>query len=73
MGGEEVARGVVIKLAPVVGLQRENGEMKLGSNKHGKLFESRESVKFVPQGESPRKMAIIIKNNQVVLKTGSAR
>jgi hypothetical protein len=66
MGGEESANCEVVKLLPVVSLQRKNGTPKLRGNIGVKRGKSGESIGLAAQRESPHIMGKIIKNDKII-------
>jgi hypothetical protein len=57
---------VVVKLASVVALQCTDRATKLGGDPGEEVSEGGECVGLQPKGESPKKMGVVVQNDQVV-------
>lgn len=55
--------GVVIELAPIVCLERKDGELKLGLNVREELCQDGENFRFVFQRKCPCIVCIVIEHN----------
>ena len=69
IGGEEVAEGGVDELPTIIALHAFDDRMKLGVNVCEETKQNRGDFGFVAIWERPRVVGVIIKYNQIVLKT----
>ena len=69
MIGEEAAGCVVVELAVVVRLNSNEGKAKLCQDEGMKASDHIKSFRFEAHGESPCKVAVIVKENQIVFIT----
>jgi hypothetical protein len=66
MGEKEGSRGVVVELAAIVTLEGTDRETELGGDPGKEVGEGGERVGLQPEGESPKKMWVVVQNDQVV-------
>jgi hypothetical protein len=69
ISGEECARGTIVKLTTIITLDDFDGAAKLCGDISKIFWQSGKSVRFDPQGKSPYKMGVIIKNNHIIVIT----
>ena len=72
MAGKQGMHGSAIELAPIVCLERKDGELKLGLNVREELCQDGENFRFVFQRKCPCIVCIVIEHNQVKLISGNA-
>jgi hypothetical protein len=72
-GEEEWPRGVVVELAIVVALQCTDRALELGGYPGEEVSEGGKRVGLQPKGESPKKMGVVVQNDQVVFVAGEAK
>jgi hypothetical protein len=70
---EERTGGVVVELAAIVALQGTDRATKLGGYPGEELSEGGKRVRLQPKGESPKKMGVVVQNDQVVFVVGEAK
>ena len=76
MCGEKITNGEVVKLLPIVCLQREDGTTKLREDVGVERGESGYNIRLVAQREGPHIMRKIIKCDKIIKKariTGNRR
>ena len=69
MCGEKITNSEVVKLLPVVCLQRENGTTKLRENIRVEEGESGYNIRLTMQWEGPHIMRKIVKYDKIIKKT----
>jgi hypothetical protein len=72
-GEEEWPRGMVVELAAVVALQSTDRALELGRYPGEEVSEGGKRVGLQPKGESPKKMGVVVQNDQVVFVAGEAK
>lgn len=72
VASKESTDSVVVELAPIIGLEREDGELELCVDIREKLRQNRENLRLVFQREGPCIVSIVIEHNQVKLISGNA-
>ena len=73
MCGEKITNSEVVKLLPVVCLQRENGSTKLRANVRVEAGKCGDNVRLAAQREGPHIMRKIVKNDKVIKKARITR
>ena len=71
LGEEKVTGARVVKLFPVIALNRLDVGAKLSGGVGDEVSERAESVRFKAQGESPQIVSAIIKYDQIIFVTGN--
>jgi hypothetical protein len=64
---------VVVELAAVVALQGTDRALELGGNPGEEVSEGGKRVRLQSKGESPKKMGVVVQNDQVVFVPGEAK
>jgi hypothetical protein len=72
MGEEEGSRGVVVELVAIVTLEGTDRATELGGDPVKEVGEGGERVGLQPKRESPKKMGVVVQNDQVVFATREA-
>jgi hypothetical protein len=70
---EERTGGVVVELAAIVTLQGTDRALELGGYPGEEVSEGGKRVGLQPKGESPKKMGVVVQNDQVVFVAGEAK
>jgi hypothetical protein len=69
MAKEELPRGGVVELVPIVALDTLDLAFKLSTNKREELGDSRKGVRFQTQRKSLEIVQKIIKNKKIIFRT----
>jgi hypothetical protein len=64
---------MVVELAAVVALQSTDRALELGRYPGEEVSEGGKRVGLQPKGESPKKMGVVVQNDQVVFVAGEAK
>jgi hypothetical protein len=64
---------VVVELVAVVALQCTDRALELGGYPGEEVSEGGKRVGLQPKGESPKKMGVVVQNDQVVFVAGEAK
>jgi hypothetical protein len=67
MGEEEGSRDVVVELATIITLEGTDGVTELGEGQGKEVGEGGERVGLQPKRKSPKKMGVVVQNDQVLL------
>jgi hypothetical protein len=69
MGKEELPRGGVVELAPIIALDALDLAAELSTNKRRELGDSQKCVRLHAQRTSPRVVQEIINNDKIIFGT----